>query len=278
MNELLQLMHDTMSPVNRIKGSVKLLMLGNLSKDDECKLLSIIDNSSDKLNEVLDAYYVKNKTEKLNDDVNVVIGENSNINSEKAKQVGISKNQSINMKLIKIENNYYLLSNDEIKKGDLVIDITDYSIMGVCMSINKNTQNQQVISLSTGFTLFNNEPKKIIASTGNDLLDMLVIIDKSQIETLLGNNGNKIDYVKSLASKWALDNADRTMETNSALNRGFIGGYNQALQDNEKTEWEVKVEAHTRPVFSKKWDKLVGETFPTIKDGYINILEMKMKK
>lgn len=64
MNELLQLMHDTMSPVNRIKGAVSLLKSDDLSKEDKDKLISIIELSSDKLNEVLDAYYVKVKENK----------------------------------------------------------------------------------------------------------------------------------------------------------------------------------------------------------------------
>lgn len=61
MNELLQLMHDTMNKVSRIKGSTKLLKSGNLSKEDECKLLDIIDISADELNKVLDAYYISKK-------------------------------------------------------------------------------------------------------------------------------------------------------------------------------------------------------------------------
>jgi len=40
------------------------------------------------------------------------------------------------------------------------------------------------------------------------------------------------EEIKRLANKWALDNADRTMETNSALNRGFEGGYNECQKDN----------------------------------------------
>ena len=50
------------------------------------------------------------------------------------------------------------------------------------------------------------------------------------------------EEIKRLANKWALDNADRTMETNSALNRGFKGGYNQCQQgnDNKYTIKEVE--------------------------------------
>lgn len=60
-NSLLQLMHDTMSPVNTIKGSVDLLKQGGLSAEETNKLLDAIKERADKLNEVLDAYYVSQK-------------------------------------------------------------------------------------------------------------------------------------------------------------------------------------------------------------------------
>jgi K+-sensing histidine kinase KdpD len=69
MNELLQLMHDTMSPVNTIKGAVDLLKKsllpnGEFSKEDTLKLLNGIEDRANKLNEVLDAYYIKQKDKK----------------------------------------------------------------------------------------------------------------------------------------------------------------------------------------------------------------------
>lgn len=57
-NSLLQLMHDTMSPVNTIKGAVEILKKGNLSPEEKDKLLDAIKERADKLNEVLDAFYV----------------------------------------------------------------------------------------------------------------------------------------------------------------------------------------------------------------------------
>lgn len=65
-NALLQLMHDTMSPVNTIKGATDLLKKsllpnGQFSKEDTLKLLNGISERADKLNEVLDAYYVSQK-------------------------------------------------------------------------------------------------------------------------------------------------------------------------------------------------------------------------
>ena len=38
--------------------------------------------------------------------------------------------------------------------------------------------------------------------------------------------------IRSLANQWALENADETMATNSALNKGFRGGYTQCQEDN----------------------------------------------
>lgn len=35
------------------------------------------------------------------------------------------------------------------------------------------------------------------------------------------------EEIKTLANKWALENSDILMETNSALNRGFVGGYTE---------------------------------------------------
>lgn len=37
------------------------------------------------------------------------------------------------------------------------------------------------------------------------------------------------EQIKNLASEWALKNSDATMETNSALNKGFIGGFEACL-------------------------------------------------
>ena len=61
MNELLQLMHDTMNKTSAIKGSVSLLKSGKLTKEDALKLLEIIEIKAIELDGVLDAYYIKNK-------------------------------------------------------------------------------------------------------------------------------------------------------------------------------------------------------------------------
>jgi hypothetical protein len=56
------------------------------------------------------------------------------------------------------------------------------------------------------------------------------------------------EEIKRLGSQWALDNADRTMETNSALNRGFIGGYTecQKYMANEIRMWRGAVETQAK--------------------------------
>ena len=61
MNELLKLMHDTMSPVSRIKAAATLLKEGKLSPEDADKMLDAILVSSDNLNQVLDSYYINSK-------------------------------------------------------------------------------------------------------------------------------------------------------------------------------------------------------------------------
>jgi hypothetical protein len=45
--------------------------------------------------------------------------------------------------------------------------------------------------------------------------------------------------IEQLASKWSLDNADETMATNSALNKGFIAGY-KAAQSKQFTAEDIK--------------------------------------
>ncbi len=46
--------------------------------------------------------------------------------------------------------------------------------------------------------------------------------------------------VEKLANKWAIDNSDITMESNSALNKGFKGGYNKAKEKYKYTEEDLR--------------------------------------
>jgi len=57
MNQLLALMHDTMSPVATIKVAVHLLKGGTLSPEETTKMLDAIETRADRLNQILDAYY-----------------------------------------------------------------------------------------------------------------------------------------------------------------------------------------------------------------------------
>lgn len=63
MNDLLQLMHDTMNKTANIKGSVNLLKKDGIGHADAKKLLDIIENQANELNAVLDKYYKKNVKE-----------------------------------------------------------------------------------------------------------------------------------------------------------------------------------------------------------------------
>jgi hypothetical protein len=58
-------------------------------------------------------------------------------------------------------------------------------------------------------------------------------------------NGKVNERAKSLASKWALDNADETMATNSALNRGYVAGWlarhHEIWGDNEAEQFNLIV-------------------------------------
>jgi len=48
------------------------------------------------------------------------------------------------------------------------------------------------------------------------------------------------DEIESLANEWSLINSDDTMETNSSLNKGYIAGYTQALEDNKENKYSEK--------------------------------------
>lgn len=61
MNELLQLMHDTMSPVHTIKGAVNLMKTTTLSAEDTLMLLNAIEKKANELNQILDSFYIKQK-------------------------------------------------------------------------------------------------------------------------------------------------------------------------------------------------------------------------
>jgi hypothetical protein len=62
------------------------------------------------------------------------------------------------------------------------------------------------------------------------------------------------DEVEKLANKWAIDNTDITMESNSALNKGFKGGYNKAKEKYKWTDDDLR--------------KALSESFKASQEGY----------
>ena len=63
MDKLLKLMHDTMSPVATIKGSVQLMKERKLTPEETIMLLDAIEERADRLNATLDAFYVQMREE-----------------------------------------------------------------------------------------------------------------------------------------------------------------------------------------------------------------------
>lgn len=80
---------------------------------------------------------------------------------------------------------------------------------------------------------------EIIETSAEELNNVL---DAHYIECKEDNHKNikTPEEIKNLANKWALENADETMETNSALNRGFIGGYTKWQKDNTDKKYTIK--------------------------------------
>lgn len=64
MDELLKLMHDTMNCIHNIKGAAELLKdESRLTQGEKEYLLKGISDRADRLNAVLDAYYLKKREE-----------------------------------------------------------------------------------------------------------------------------------------------------------------------------------------------------------------------
>jgi hypothetical protein len=93
--------------------------------------------------------------------------------------------------------------------------------------------------LDFGITYNNKKMLEIIKISAKELNNVL---DAYYIECKEDNHKNikTPEEIKNLANKWALENADETMETNSALNKGFIGGYTKWQQDNTEKKYTIK--------------------------------------
>lgn len=123
------------------------------------------------------------------------------------------------------------------------------------------------------------------------------------------------EEIRSKASEWALNNADETMATNSALNKGYIAGYKTCqdesftLEDmkicfdmardkikhpdwdyvfdnfdqfikkfkDAKTTWLVEVELDTKIIPMETPLGTADFFVPKITDGYINITKIAVK-
>jgi nitrogen-specific signal transduction histidine kinase len=59
--DLFTLMHDTAGPTATIKSAVTLLKGGKLSAEDTIKMLDAITERADRINAVLDQFYVEAK-------------------------------------------------------------------------------------------------------------------------------------------------------------------------------------------------------------------------
>jgi len=140
------------------------------------------------------------------------------------------------MKLIKLSNEYYLISTKKANVGD-------YQYNGY--NINTCTKSGQY--------------PKLIASTQN--INGLPLLDRKKeikyqkcvqncFEALSGkcicpSRMIALDElvcgvnIENLANKWALDNAEETMATNSALNKGFKGGFNSCVRLNEDKKFTL---------------------------------------
>jgi hypothetical protein len=66
------------------------------------------------------------------------------------------------------------------------------------------------------------------------------------------------EEIKQLSNKWAIDNADRTMESNSALNKGYINGYTQCQEDILSSQSQ---EPKQREVSEFDWNELRDSFF-----------------
>lgn len=149
------------------------------------------------------------------------------------------------MKLIKIKTDHFIIVDDsEFEEGDFVF----------------NDYNKTIIKYSAGHGI--GLCKKITHSTTTANLDVYgqtpVGLLLQEVKELIG----EVD-VKKIANNWALENADSTMESNSALNKGFIFGYNQCLEDN-------KDKKYTDEDMRKCWEACIAFNRPAGLDSGIN--------
>lgn len=124
------------------------------------------------------------------------------------------------LRLIKISDKKYLLLKpyEDINKGEYFLYLKEAIYFA---NNNINVHNSETHC-------------KIISCT--DKIDGCSLIDINKVVSLLKKDELNIT---ALGNQWALDNADRTMETNSALNKGFVGGFNSALEINKDKKYTL---------------------------------------
>ena len=197
------------------------------------------------------------------------------------------------MKLIKKDNEYYLLSNDDLQTRDwalrpdgVILRMTDTDMIDYLDSESKAT-------------------RKIIASTKK--LDSLPFLNKSNIESIIPGNA---DLNKMAEMRYG------SSEEGAKCRAKWVNGYNQCLEDNAgkkfteedidkawlngflsddaklrsefikslkepKTEWEAKIEMNTfvhpdnKFVDDGKTHPIETITKPKIVEGFINVLSIK---
>lgn len=196
------------------------------------------------------------------------------------------------MKLKKSKQEYYLLDkNTKIKKGDWYFDVLTRDIyqageravtmdcfIKIVASTNKECEGLPKLYSNYFFNTIGGLKIGVFFPDEKDSVmgyyDSLVECFDSLSEWFEKQKIIRCK-IKEKASDWALKNADKTMETNSALNKGFIAGYLMSLEDaNKNKEWEVDVVLNeSGPDFLGM--PCVGDYKPTIKDGKIYIKNIK---
>ncbi len=156
------------------------------------------------------------------------------------------------MKLIKIDNDYWLLSDDDIKVGDYVGE-----------KLNNNTW--MVMTIHNGNDLDLSRQKKIIGSTCsfNSKLNGIAYLDKADINLLLLDIDKN---VKLLATKYYVDHNYNTLPNNNnptdeqmtlgiqefaRCEEMYVAGYLQSLQDNSEKKFTLD---NLKEVIAEAWN------------------------
>jgi len=191
MNDLLQLMHDTMGKTANIKGSVTLLKKDGISQADADKLLDIIEGQAKKLDEVIDVYYKANKASSDKMDWDEVF-------SKFPQKVGDIYYDIDTFK--KFLKSHYVLPKESKEGSDYKMN---NGLIGTEMSVSNNSCNECGKKLESG-TL----------TKLNTMKTKKVTLDEIQalIDTLTQNPDRKVEVIR-LWIKTYLSQPTPTSET-----------------------------------------------------------------